>query len=229
MTIKIIIMKKIIIADEIKSMLERKESFLKRASIKVFNVASNEEALNIHRSEKVDLIITDIDSPGMSGEALCSTIRENGELCKVSIIIVCSENESDFERCSKCRANAIVTKPVNPEVLLEEAHRLLNVAERTDFRVPIAVKIRGKYKGEAFLGYSENLSVSGMMFESEQVLKKGDVVLCAFLLDDSTHVTTDAEIVRVIKGRTEHDINQYGARFIGLADDFKSAIEAYIK
>ena len=102
-------MKKIIIAEDIKAILEKEQSFLNRADIRTLTVSANEQALALHRAETADLIIVNLDSPQMSGEMLCSLIRDDKELCKVSIIIICSNTESDAKRCSLCRANAFIT------------------------------------------------------------------------------------------------------------------------
>jgi c-di-GMP-binding flagellar brake protein YcgR len=78
------------------------------------------------------------------------------------------------------------------------------------------------------LGYSENISVTGMLFDSEKSFSKGEIISCWFVLPDSTHVRTLAEIVRIAKRVTEHDTNQYGIRFLRLDPVFRTAISDYI-
>ncbi len=222
-------MKKIIVIDDIKSSLKKKESFLNRSNIEIFTATSNEEALNIHKAEKVDLIITNLDMPEMSGEEFCSVIRKSEELCKVSIIIVSSNSKSDIERTSQCRANAFITMPVNPSVLFEKSHRLLNIPRREHYRAPISVKVDGKYESRPFLCHSENISASGMLFITDKILSQGDIIVCSFVLPDSKHIITDAEIIRAVKKITEFDVNQYGIRFSNLAAEARYVIEAFVK
>lgn len=222
-------MKKVIIADEIKSLLEKEKSFLNRSCIRIFTAASNTEILDIHKKEKAELIITRLDVTEMCGEEFCSTIRNDKELCKVSIIIVCSNNKSHTERTSRCRANAFITQPVNPSVLFEKAHQLINIPLRGAYRSPIGIRVDGKYENKPFLCYSENLSTSGMMFETDKILSQGDLILCSFILPDSTHIVANAEIVRIGSKITEFDANQYGIKFSNLNAECISAIEAFIK
>jgi CheY-like chemotaxis protein len=222
-------MEKIIIADNIKTLLYEEESFFNRSSMRIFPVTSNKEALEIHSAEKVDLIITNLDMPEMSGELLCSIVRNSEELRKVSIIIVYSNTELDMERISKCRANAFITIPINLSILFDKAQQLLNIPKREAFRAPISVKVHGKYENKPFLCRSENISASGMLFETDKTLSKGDIIICSFILPDSTHIIANAEIIRVVEKITDFDTNQYGIKFSNLAFEFKSAIGAFVE
>jgi CheY-like chemotaxis protein len=222
-------MKTVIIAEDIKASLEKEQSFLKRANIRTFTISANEQALAFHRAEKADLIIVNLDSPAMSGEMLCSLIRDDKELCNVSIIIVCSNTESDAKRCLQCRANAFITSPPDNAILLQEMHQLLYVAPRKSLRVPLSIKIHVVSKGKNFIAYAENISVSGMLLHSEAILFEGDSLTCSFYLPDSTHLTINAEVMRVLEKETEHDTNCYGVRFMDLSIALRSAIEAFVE
>jgi CheY-like chemotaxis protein len=222
-------MKKIIIAEDIHTMLEKEKSFLNRSDIRIFTASTNEKVLALHSVEKADLIIAMLDTPGMNGETLSSLIRSDNELCNVSLIIVCSGTESDLERCLHCRANAFITRPMNNKLFLQEAYQLLHIAPRKSCRVPLSIKIIGTTKGAPFTGYAENISVSGMLLHSDTILFEGDMIICFFYLPDSTHITSNAEVIRILEKETEHDTNCYGIKFIGLGTDFSSAIEAFVE
>lgn len=222
-------MKKVIIADDIRSLLEKEKSFLDRSNIRILTSVSNKEALNLHRTEKADLIITNFSEPNISGEEFCSLVRESEELRKVSIIIVCSDNKSEMERISQCRANAFITTPINTIALLEKAHQLLNIPKREAYRAPISVSVEGKYENKPFLCYSENVSNSGMLFVTEKILSKGDIILCSFILPNSIHIITNAEIIRVSKKITEFDTNQYGIKFSSLDAKSRLSIKAFVE
>ena len=61
-------MKKVIIAKDIKGVLDEEKSFLSRPDLRIFTAASNEKALALHRSVKADLIVAKLNMPEMSGE-----------------------------------------------------------------------------------------------------------------------------------------------------------------
>lgn len=222
-------MKKVIIAKDIKRVLEGEKSFLNRSGIRIFTAASNEKALALHRSVKADLIIAKLNMPKMSGERFCSLIREDEELRGVSLIIICSEADSDLERCVQCRANAFFSSPIDSALLLQELHKLLHVSPRMSCRIPLSVKLCGKSKAMPFTGYTENISRSGMLLRSSALLFEGDVITCSFSLPRSTQITANAEIVRFVGKEAGHDSNDYGLRFINPGPRAISALSAFLK
>lgn len=217
-----------IIAEDVKTILDKERSFLNRSDIRVLTAATNGKALELHRSHKAHLIIAKLDSTDMSGEQFCSIIREDIELRDVSIIVICSGAGDDLERCIKCRANAFFTAPLSIPAILEEAHQLLNIAPRTSWRIPVSVKVDGSSRKTPFIGFAENISTSGMFFRAGAVLFEGDPVKCSFSLPGSVHITAEAEIVRVLPREGRQDINGYGVRFTDLSDSAASALEAFL-
>jgi len=220
-------MKKVIISEDISALIKKEKSFLNRSGIRILKADRNSKVLSLHKSEKADLIIAELDTSDMSGEKLCSFIREDDELRGVSIIIVSSGKEADTERCTKCSANAFISTPINSAVLLQEAYRLLNIAPRKSCRIPISIKFSGTLKGKPFSGRAENISSSGMLFWSSAVLFEGDAITCTISLPDSTQITSSAEIVRVLAGKPGDDTG-YGISFTGISTDALSAIEAFV-
>ncbi len=217
-------MKKVIVVGDIRAVLGKGKSFFDRTGIRTYTVASNEKALALHRNVGADLIIARLDSNEMSGEKLCSFIRDDDELRNVSLIIVSSDREADLERCVQCRANAFISSPVDSETLLQETQKLLNVALRTSCRVHVDVSLCGRAKKRTFHGHIENISVSGILFSTAAALFEGDAVTCSFDLPGSVHAVAHAEIVRVVVKQAEHDTNRYGAKFTELGSDLVSAV-----
>ena len=165
----------------------------------------------------------------MSGEMLSSIIRAEGELRNVSLIIVCSNTESDLKRCLESRANAFATIPINSGLLLQDAHQLLHISPRESFRVPLSIKISGTLKDAPFIGYGENISASGLLLHSDTPLFEGDTIRCSFFLPTSKHISSAAEVVRILEKETEHDTNCYGVKFIDLSADCTAAIAEFIE
>ncbi|MFZ5906390.1 MAG: PilZ domain-containing protein [Nitrospirota bacterium] len=221
-------MKKIIVPEDIRTILEKEECALNRSDTRILTTSDNEEAFTLHRAEKADLIIAKLDTPTMNGETLCSLIRDDRELQKVSIVIICSDTRPEIDRCLLCRANSYLTTPLNTQALLVEIHQLLNIAPRKALRIPMSIKIQVTAKGAPFTGYGENISISGMLLHTETLLAEGDNIVCSFYLPDSTHITTNAQVIRLLERTTEHDTNGYGIQFIDLDAGFHSAIENFV-
>jgi len=220
-------MKKILIVDDLATFIDKEKSLLSRADFKIYTATSGEEALEIHKTEHMDLVVTDLEMPGMSGDKLCSIIRQADKLKRVSVIIVCSPSAADLARVAQCNANTHVTKPIRPLEFIETVGRLLDIPERQSYRVLLKVKIKGQAANEGFFCASRNISVTGLLIETEKKLEKGDVLSCSFFLPKSECIVVDAEIVRIVQN--EEDTCQYGVRYLGLNPKFRTAIETFIK
>ena len=221
-------LKKVFVAQEVWPLIEKERSFLDRSGIRTYTSATNDEALALHREQKADLIIAMLDGEGTSGEELCSAIRDDDELRRVSIIILCSETEADRERCLRCRANAFITTPVSTAILLQEAYQFLNIAPREAFRAPIGVNLNVSSGEASFAGRSENISASGMMLATEAVIPEGDTITCSFDLPGLGYITANAIVARACERDAEGDINRYGIAFVEPARDVTYAIKIFI-
>ena len=220
-------MKKVLIVDDLRTFIDKEKSILNRSDIKIFTATSGGEALAVHKAEKVDLIIVDLDMPGMNGDKFCSVIRRDEALKQVSIIIACDGTESDIARIRHCKANSYITKPIRPVQFLESVGRFLDVPERKSYRVLLKARVEGKFDNEPFYCSSQNISVSGLLIETEKVLEKGDVLSCSFFLPGSECIVTDAEVMRTVRG-PENSMS-YGVRFLDLRPAFKTAIDTFIE
>lgn len=220
-----IAMKKVIIAKDVKAILEREKSFLDRSGIRMIAATSNEKTLALHRAVKADLIIAKLATPGMSGEVLCSRIREEEDLRSVSVIIICSGTENELERCVQCRANSFISRPVDRDVLLQEAYRLLRIAPRMACRIPVGIRISGKAKTLPFTGRIEDISISGMKFRTPALLFEGDSITCSFTLPGVMKIAARAEIMRAVGRENPRDDYRYGVRFSGLSSKAAAAVK----
>lgn len=223
-------MKRVIFAEDLITIVDKDRSFFNRTDIRTITAATNEEILALHRGEKVDLIITNLDMREMSAENLCTLIRNDDELRDVSIIIVCPETAVNLHRCMQCKANAFVTTPLNHAVLLQEAYHLLHVTPRRSCRLDLKLKMEGKDKGRPFTGLTENISVSGMLFRSAANLFEGDSIRCSFSLPGASPITASADIVRTLKNETGPFVkNFYGVIFSDISNKDISAIQSFVE
>jgi CheY-like chemotaxis protein len=219
-------MKEIIIAEDVYALLRNEQSFLRRSDIRIFPSASNRDILAVHKDRKADLIISNLDEEDMNGEDLCAVIRGDDALRAVSIMLVCSGQEADLTRCVACNANAFISRPISTAVLLQEAHRLLNIAPRKSCRVPLSIKVDGIAHEKAFGGKAENISASGMLLWSAAKLQEGDAMQCSFALSGAKRLTAVAEVVRVLPDKNGKEIG-YGISFVDLSPEAAAAIESF--
>jgi DNA-binding response OmpR family regulator len=216
-------MRNVIIAKDVYELLIPEQSFLGRADVRIRPAGFNSQALALHRAEKADLIIVHLNDD-LSGEALCAQIRDDAGLRGVSILLVCGAQETEIGRCINCNANAYVTMPIVSAVLLQEAHRLLNIAPRKSCRVPVKIRLEFTSRGKRFTGMIENISAAGLFFRSSGVMPEGATVHCTFAVAGSRQVTVSGEIERVLSDELQPG---YGVSFFDISTEALSAIERF--
>jgi CheY-like chemotaxis protein len=222
-------MKKVLIAKDIHAILEQDDTFLNRTDILVLVAATNDEALKIHRSERVHLIMTQLDMPGMSCEQFCSAIRDDEDLRTVSMLMVCPNTPAAIERSRQCRANAVLLHPVHPLVLAVKAQQLLDIAARETIRVLLRANVDGSVGGEVFYCRSRNISATGMLVESDKPLADGARLSCLFYLPDATKIQTSCKIVRTIEPDPGDEDFKYGLMFTEIAPETKKLLLNFVQ
>ncbi len=222
-------MKKILIAHDIHVLLEQHNTFLNRADFTVFIAATNDEALNLHRSERADLIITQLDLPGMPSERFCSLVRADEKLRAVSVIMVCADKPAEIERSKRCGANAVLIQPVHPVVLMVKAQQLLEIAAREALRVLLSANIETRAGDESFFCRSRNVSATGMLIETDRALAEGTRLSCVFYLPNAKKIQASARIVRTIERAPGDEDHQYGIMFTDITPESKQLLADYVE
>ncbi len=224
-------MKKVLLVDDVKLFLELEKTLLaNRSNLQLFTATSGQEAIDIHKREKVDLILCDLYMPGMNGNEVCKIIRSNDNLKNVSIIIV-TTSAKDVDMCLEAGANDVVLKPINPAELLKKVGKYIDVPVRRDVRIIARIGVEGArgMPPESFLGNTINISVSGVLIETGHILSIGETVSCSFFVPgNSTPITAAGEVVRKTDGM-DSGMNYYGIRFMDIKGEDKLAIDSYVK
>jgi hypothetical protein len=221
-------MKNILISNDLKNFLTKRSSYLNNADIKIYTAATNDELLSIHREVKANLIITHLDMSGIKIVDLFKIIRNNKELRDVSVIMICKGNLANRELCKRCGTNAIITLPVDRDLLNLKVRQLLNIAPRKNYRAALAVAIEGKFKDRPHPFWTENISSSGMLIKTEEPLSRDAGIFLSFFLPDGTHVSGYGEITRVIQLENEPGF-LYGVKFTSIDQEVRSAIKDAVK
>jgi hypothetical protein len=222
-------MKRIVLAHDLENLVREKNDFLDRAEVTVFIAATNDEVLKVCREQGADLIVAQLDLPGMRIEDLFGIIRTTRELREVSTIIVCEDTLANRERCKHCRPNAVVPLPVDPVLLCLKMHQFLSIAPRMRYRAALAVAIEGNFKNNPLQFWTENISASGMLIRADELLAKGEGIFLSFFLNDGTHISGYGEISRVVRQPAALHAFLYGIKFTNISPVDRSAIEAVVK
>lgn len=219
-------MKKILLVSTVIVFYERHKSLLNRDEFQILTATTGKEALQVHRTHRVDLIITDLNMPDMGGEELCQRVRNERELRNVSVLLICRDTADELMRVVQCSANAWITKPVDPDKLLDNIGQLLAISMRKGYRVLLKAKVGGVQNSVPFFCTSHNISITGMLIETDKRLDTGDRISCEFFLPGPHKILADGETVR--SSTNADGSHQYGIRFIDLAPHYREVIEKFV-
>jgi CheY-like chemotaxis protein len=221
-------MKKVLISEDLQPMLLQHQNVLSRSNIAVFPATSNDEILRIHFQEKVNLIVTRLDMPGLRTDELFSIIRQTPDLQHVSILMLRNDTISQRELSKQCKCNAVMVMPVAADVLHQKTQELLNVPTRQAYRIVLNVAVDGKFGNKPFMCRMENISAAGMLIRTEQRFNPGTTISCSFYLPHGTRVSTQGEVVRTVAQDPQQTTNLYGIKFTETLYEDKKAIERFI-
>ena len=120
---KVMQMHKILIIEDEVKIREELSNFLKNNGYEVLIIDKFENTLDDILKIDVDLILMDINIPGVNGMHLCREIRKE---VKTPIIVVTSRNsEMDELICMNYGADDFITKPYNLQILLAHMEAVL--------------------------------------------------------------------------------------------------------
>ena len=78
------------------------------------------------RKESFDLILLDIQLPGMDGYQVAQTLRADPRTAELPIIAFTGlDTSGDYDAAYKAGCNAFISKPLNPALLIEVVERLV--------------------------------------------------------------------------------------------------------
>jgi two-component system chemotaxis response regulator CheY len=116
----------ILAVDDSASMRQMVTFTLKGAGYDVQEACDGSEALNIAKTKKFDLVLSDVNMPIMDGIQLVAELRKLAEYKFVPILMLTTESSGDTKMAGKkAGATGWIVKPFNPEQLLNTIKKVL--------------------------------------------------------------------------------------------------------
>ena len=118
---------KILLIDDDSEALEITEARIRANGYKFYGSIDPVEGIELIRKEKPDIILLDVNMPGVDGFSLCKIIKGNKGLARIPIIfITAKELINDVEKGFEVGAVDYVIKPVDWDRLMEKIERLMS-------------------------------------------------------------------------------------------------------
>jgi CheY-like chemotaxis protein len=119
-------MKRILVIEDNETNMYLISFILKKNGYEVIEVRTGEEGIELAIKEKSDLILMDIQLPGIDGLETTRRIRESKADGEVPIIALTSYvMAGDRERALKAGCNGYIEKPINPDTFIDEIKKYL--------------------------------------------------------------------------------------------------------
>lgn len=121
------LLKHILIVDDSRTIRNLISFILKKEGFKVTTAEDGLDGLEkLYSSDKIDMIISDINMPRMDGYTFIKTVREQEAYKDVPIIVLSTEgHENDIKQALDLGADKYMIKPVKPDVIMIGIRALL--------------------------------------------------------------------------------------------------------
>jgi len=118
---------KILITDDSPTILKILTPPLVEAGCEVIVATDGQQALNLAKTEKPDLMVLDLMLPKIDGYKVCRMLKFDEKYKDIPIIMLTARtNETDERLGKEVGADAYIKKPFQPEVVIDEIKKLLN-------------------------------------------------------------------------------------------------------
>lgn len=117
----------ILVADDSATMRMIVQATLTGAGWKVLTAGNGQEALEVAKSQPVDLVVSDWNMPVKGGLELIQGLRELDQYLDVPVLVLTTEDDVDSKMAARdLGVCGWLSKPVDPDVLVELATELLD-------------------------------------------------------------------------------------------------------
>lgn len=174
-------MKKIFIVEDDKSICMELVEILENEGYAASYLTDFEHSKEEILAARADLILMDINIPGINGRNLLKEIRKESD---ISVIMVTSRtSEMDEVLSMSYGADDYITKPYNPTILL------LRIAA-------VLKRMEGSQNAASYRGAEVNFSKGTIRLgEKEQVLTKNEMIIFQRLLSSKDKIVSRDEIM----------------------------------
>lgn len=123
--------RKILIVDDeahIRLLMEQTLEELEDRGVKILTADDGEQALEIIKAEKPDLIFLDVMMPKMNGFDLCRVVKHELGMEDMYIIMLTAKGqEYDRQKGKEVGAEVYITKPFDPDEIVDKAVEVLGL------------------------------------------------------------------------------------------------------
>lgn len=195
------------------------EQYLKREGMRVIRAMNGKQAIEIHASQPIDLILLDIKLPELNGWEVLSKIRQKAQ----TPVIMLTALDQDIDKVMALRIGAddFVVKPFNPnevvarvQAVLRRTHQNKQAAVKNLFykNIEINTEIHSVYINQVDKKILLNLTLTEykilllMINQPHRVFTRGELMTQCLPDSDALERTVDSHVSKLRKKLEEHGL-----------------------
>jgi DNA-binding response OmpR family regulator len=122
---------KVLVVDDeayIRMLIELTLEDLQSEGVEIITAEDGAQALDIIKSERPNLVFLDVMMPNVTGFDVCYTVKNEWQYDDVFIVMLTAKGQDyDVEKGLMAGADVYMTKPFDPDELLEKAEEILGL------------------------------------------------------------------------------------------------------
>ncbi len=217
----------VLVAGVPRSSFDELAPVLDRQKLEIVQVTSAEDATRFAHDDPVDLVILDAEPREMRLEEVVELIRAPSSASRKGSLLVLAQPGSED------RARGLIGRGVNrvmlatdpSRLIAEQVAALLNIAPRATLRLGTRLLVELADGSEETLGAVVNMSLSGVLVETDADLVPGQHVAVSIDIgQEAEPITATAAVVR--QAHPDFDgIDGIGVRFLRFAGNGRVQLE----
>ena len=123
-------MKILIVDDEphLRMLIQQTLEDLEEEGVELLTASNGEEALEMIKAENPNLVFLDVMMPKKNGFDVCEAVKRTLGMTSVYIVLLTAKGqEFDRQRGQEVGADLYMTKPFDPDALIEKARSVLGI------------------------------------------------------------------------------------------------------
>ncbi|MBI2320918.1 MAG: response regulator [Chloroflexi bacterium] len=122
-------MRKLLIADDDPTLRNLVRTTLQSDEYEILEAGTGNEALAVARAERPQLVLLDVQMPGLTGVAVCRELKADPETRDTIVVMLTSRSqEADLAEGRAAGADEYLTKPFSPLRLLRLVESVLRLS-----------------------------------------------------------------------------------------------------
>jgi CheY-like chemotaxis protein/Tfp pilus assembly protein PilZ len=175
---------KILLADQDRIFLETGKAYLRKTGIQVLSCLSGEEALEIIRDHRPNLVFMSSLLDGISGLECCGIVKADPSLRETPVALTLTAGiPVSLETCRKTGCDEIVLKPINRHTFFQTVTKYVDLEKRNALRFKGELSVHCSLPDvPSVITNAYDISTGGLFLESCKPLPVSSVITVQFEL-----------------------------------------------